>query len=185
VPITQTFAAERVELGLHTDRAVDAAEQAEAAVAPGLVSCIVTGIAFRSAAPPGRLFVSAAAAAPATHYGHPSTCRVVTPAPALVQVPVLYYPNMLRVTCDGQAVPYRNVGRFVALEVPAGEHAIAVEFAGLRWANLLSLATAASLGVAAVLLLTRRLGALLGRNRRRAPEPCPAEPVVLPLQRAA
>jgi SAM-dependent methyltransferase len=56
------------------------------------------------------------------------------------------------VRLNGRAVDYGNLGRFVALELPAGEHRIRLHFRGVVWANVLSAAT--WLGVLAAILLS-------------------------------
>lgn len=57
---------------------------------------------------------------------------------SIVQLPVLYYPKLLRVRLDGKAVDYANVGSLVALRVAPGRHRVEVQFAGLAWANIVS-----------------------------------------------
>ena len=68
--------------------------------------------------------------------------RVVTTLkadrPTRVQLPVLYYPRLLEVRDNGNPIAYGNVGRFVALELSPGPHRIDVRFAGVGWANLLT-----------------------------------------------
>lgn len=123
-----------------------------------------------SEAPPGRAFVSAGEAMADTRRGARTVYAAELPERSLVQLPVLYYPRLLRVRVDGQDVPYGNVGRFVAVDLPAGRRDVAVEFVGVRWANGLS--AAAWVGVLA------GLAVLALRRARRAvrPRPLPRRP---------
>jgi hypothetical protein len=61
-----------------------------------------------------------------------------TPGPRYVQLPSLYYPKVLDVHADGKRVFYGNHGRFLALNLPAGDHVVTVRFVGLRPFNVLS-----------------------------------------------
>jgi hypothetical protein len=184
VPITESYAGDRVSMQLSTDRALDPTELTEVPVAPGAVACYVTHLIFESGGgPPPRRFVSAASLVPGTSYGRANTCNVATAEPALVQVPVLYYPKVLRVTCNGQDVPYGNLGRFVALELPPGEYHLRLTFRGIPWANLLSLVIAGALAAALALVSVRQAVRFAARNIRRTAD-APEGPV-LPLKRAA
>jgi hypothetical protein len=61
----------------------------------------------------------------------------------LVQLPVLYYPQMLEVRVDGQKVNYVPTGNWyetlVGLKLSPGQHKITAKFVGLEWANWISL----------------------------------------------
>lgn len=65
--------------------------------------------------------------------------------PTTVQLPFLYFPDLLTVTVDGRAVPYAALPcqnfALVSLKLPKGLHKIRVQFVGLRWANWLSALT--------------------------------------------
>ena len=89
-------------------------------------------------------------------YGPTCTSTLQLDRPSLVEFPVLYYPGLLRVTDNGQTIPYGNVARYVAAELPAGEHQVAITFTGVWWANWGSIA-----GIALVL-------AWIALPRRRA-----------------
>lgn len=78
----------------------------------------------------------------------------------LIQLPYLFYPNMVEVKLDGTRVPYfavpkkkldltRSVSKetvldtnplLVGMELPAGRHIVELNFTGLQWANKVSLA---------------------------------------------
>jgi hypothetical protein len=68
-----------------------------------------------------------------------------------VQLPMLFYPDLLEVTLDGREVPYAGTRRdrvlLTSVRVPSGTHDVSVRFRGLRWADSISviawLATAA------------------------------------------
>src|SRR5262249_39633539 len=98
-------------------------------------------------------------------WGHPSVLRLHLAERSLVQLPVMYYPGLLRVHHNGRRVPVRHLGRFVALDLPPGDHDIRVRFVGVRWANGVSLAgwvavALAALGIAAFRLTARKPGQL-------------------------
>ena len=69
----------------------------------------------------------------------------------ILQLPALYYPDLLNVQLDQKQVPYLAIPykryALVALEVPQGLHKISVEFRGLVWANWISLMTWLAIGV--------------------------------------
>jgi hypothetical protein len=101
-----------------------------------------------------------------TVFGHPTVCRVAVAQRSLAQLPVLYYPHVLHVCIDGQEALYRSVGRYVAVELPIGEHTIAVRFIGIRWANKLTQGVAAGLLLAGAWWILRRCWQ--ARFRRRS-----------------
>jgi hypothetical protein len=115
-----------------------------------------------SAADRGPDFIPAERAGRDTRKGARTAYAADLPRPSLVQLPVLYYPGLLRVRVDGRESGYENVGRFVAVDLPAGRHAVDVEFVGVRWANWLSAAawagTMAGLGWIVVRRMRRHLG---------------------------
>ena len=75
---------------------------------------------------------------PKVLYGRDTRANVNLDRRALVEVPVLDYPHVLRVTDNGSRIPYGNIGRFVALDLPAGRHQIKIRFAGITWADAAS-----------------------------------------------
>jgi hypothetical protein len=95
---------------------------------------------------------------PRMHYGRRTWCDVSARGPTLVVVPVLYYPRLLAVHVNGRPVPYGNLGRFVALELPPGEYRVEVWFTGVRWANAAGMVGLGILLLAA-LIVARHNGA--------------------------
>lgn len=92
-------------------------------------------------------------------------CSVKVDQPTRVVLPVLYYPRLLEVRADGEPVPYGNVGRYVAVEVPAGRHRVDVRFVGIGWANIAGLIGVGGVGLGlAAGLLERRLPRLKRRK---------------------
>lgn len=75
--------------------------------------------------------------------GDVTLCKVKLDRAATVQLPVLYYPRVLEFAVDGKTAEYfpTIAGNLVLIgaELPAGEHELAIRFAGLAWANYLSL----------------------------------------------
>lgn len=74
----------------------------------------------------------------ATSLGRVSVCRYYASAFCLMQLPIHYYPGLLRVRDNGRAVAYGSLDGWLALQVPPGDHAIEVRFVGCAWANYLS-----------------------------------------------
>ncbi|WFN36783.1 hypothetical protein L1994_11705 [Methanomicrobium antiquum] len=57
----------------------------------------------------------------------------------IVQLPVLYYPDMIEIKINGKSVTCMNIGNKVGVMVPPGKNEITYEFTGLKWTNYLSL----------------------------------------------
>ncbi len=79
------------------------------------------------------------------HQRGPTTvCPVNLSYASTVQLPVLYYPNVLEVEVDGKEArcfpTLDGVFLLIGVDLPAGFHEITVRFSGLAWANYLSLA---------------------------------------------
>jgi hypothetical protein len=127
----------------------------------------VDRIHFIEPQPPDRHLVPAGAIARNVKYGRRSTAIVETAAPALVQLPVLYYPHGLVRAWEGtRELKPHNVGRLLAVPLDAGRHRLRITFAGIGWANWLSaLAWAGVAGVALASLRRRR------RRKRREASP--------------
>lgn len=58
---------------------------------------------------------------------------------SMVELPILYYPEMIDVKVNGQSVQYYNLGANVGITLPPGKNNITYQFVGLPWANYLSL----------------------------------------------
>jgi hypothetical protein len=94
--------------------------------------------------------------APLMRYGRRTWCDVALPRRTLMVVPVLYYPGLQRVHVNGERASYRNVGRFLALELPPGQHRVEVWFTGVAWANAAAVVGLAVLMLAVIWLAARR-----------------------------
>ncbi|QOV88805.1 6-pyruvoyl-tetrahydropterin synthase-related protein [Humisphaera borealis] len=90
--------------------------------------------------------------------------RAEVTSPTRIVLPVLWYPNMLRVTVNGRPSPYGASGTHVTVDLPPGRHRVAVRFDGLDWANNASTAGAAL----TLAILGWKIGTPL-RGRRRRP----------------
>jgi hypothetical protein len=88
-------------------------------------------------------------------WGRWTVLRLHVAEPTLVQLPILYYPNMVRVEDNGQHVAAEHLGRRVALELQPGDHEIRVRVAGVSWANGASLAAWIAVALAGVWLCGR------------------------------
>ena len=90
-----------------------------------------------------------------------------------MQLPVLFYPDLLDVRIDGQAARYLALPDrpyvLVGVELPPGRHDVTVRFRGLWWANWISgVAWLVAIGLVAASLV--RVPRLRGRvlEARRA-----------------
>ncbi len=97
-----------------------------------------------------------------------TTCTIsVPPEVGLAQLPVLFYPSLLDVRVNGQAVAYVPLAHqtyaLVGVRLPPGSHDISVRFRGLAWANWVS-AAAWLVAAAAIALSFVRIPSLRGRN---------------------
>jgi hypothetical protein len=70
--------------------------------------------------------------------GENQTIKVTLYHPAIVELPVLYYPRLLEVSDNGRRIAYGNSGQYLALRLKPGTHRIAIRFVGVRWANAIS-----------------------------------------------
>jgi hypothetical protein len=178
VPITTYFPTAEARITLRTDCYLDPVKMVPVPPGPGALGLQVSRIRLEAGSPypeekPLLRVEQPRAAAPD---GHPPVHVVDTKIPCLAQLPVLFYPGMLQVTDNGRALPYKNLGAYLALELGPGRHVISVRFVGVRWANWLSLLTALGLVAAVPVLAWRAL---------RASRPVPSAPSKLLLPRAA
>ncbi|UAJ73428.1 hypothetical protein IQE94_03700 [Synechocystis sp. PCC 7339] len=86
-----------------------------------------------------------------------TNCEVEIPTEAgLVQLPILYYPDMQQVVVDNQSTAgfftnYRDFN-LLSLNLSPGKHRIQVKFTGLTWANLISFIAWLTLIITAITL---------------------------------
>jgi hypothetical protein len=97
-----------------------------------------------------------------------TVCHILAPKNIkLIELPVIFYPDMLRVTLNKNLVPISNVlyenTLLAAITPEAGENNITIEFTGLMWANTLSYA---AWGLWLVFLIYIMLNVGLYKNRR-------------------
>jgi len=80
------------------------------------------------------------------------TCQISLPQATIIQLPLLYYPNMLTIKVDGQSVHYQPIAAtqkienftqinplLASISLSQGTHTITAQFTGLKWANWISL----------------------------------------------
>jgi len=72
------------------------------------------------------------------------TCELIVPPNIkLIELPMLFYPDMLKVTINGKPAAYGNIlyseRVITTVSPPAGPAKIEVQFQGLLWANVLSI----------------------------------------------
>ncbi len=79
-------------------------------------------------------------------------CDFVVTKDQILQLPVLFYPDMLDIKVDGQSVSYEPIAwrkavsdaRFInpmlaSIKLSPGHHAVTAQFTGVRWANYFSI----------------------------------------------
>jgi hypothetical protein len=140
-PIEGAFDEPWVRITLNTDRCLDPETRAIVPPVKKGICLVLHTLKWEKRSPSNKPLVLSGAQVrascpetqPKTYYFHLANA-------GLVQLPVLFYPHMQRVRVDGKDVPYGNLGRNVAMALPAGGHAVTVRFIGLRWANWVSVA---------------------------------------------
>lgn len=94
-----------------------------------------------------------------------SICQISQTKEQMIALPILYYPDLLKVTVNGKEVPYfpstypQKTGfcfATAAITLPPGSYQIKSQFTGLRWANCLSIATLGFLFFTALALVFSR-----------------------------
>lgn len=94
----------------------------------------------------------------------------VPPGSGPVQLPELYYEDLVAVQADGHDAPYYATARddvvLVTTDLSPGRHEVAMTFRGLAWANWLS--AASWLAVAGFALWSAGRGGWRGTRRKRA-----------------
>lgn len=98
-------------------------------------------------------------------------CQIKLSRNELVQLPLLYYPNMLDIKVDGQSVDYQAIvfdkkitdsrvinPMLTGVELQRGTHVITAQFSGLKWANWISL-------IAWIVMLCALIGTLAKKRR--------------------
>jgi hypothetical protein len=128
------------------------------------VRMLLSSARYEGAAPAERRLIVAEDVANDVRRGRNTRYRFTCAEPVLLQLPVLYYPGMLRVRDDGNEIPFANLGRYVAVELPPGNHSISVRFDGVGWANATSGIAWAVVGCSVVVTLGR---AWIMRRRTR------------------
>lgn len=117
---------------------------------------------FRLRPADGVEFISANKAAPRVTIGRITRYRGIAERPALLQLPLLFYPGVLDVRDRGRVVTdYGHVDGLLAIPLAPGPHRISVRFVGSRWANRASTVAWIGVAVAAAFGLVRA-------NRRTA-----------------
>lgn len=133
----------------------------------------LTSVRYEGAPPAAVRLVTAAEVRPRVAFGRATKLRFESAEPVLLQLPVLYYPGLMRVEDRGEPIPYRNVGRYVAVELSPGRHRLDVRYVGVRWANWIGLLGWSVVGttvVAAAAAASRRRASVRG-GARRPPRP--------------
>lgn len=86
-------------------------------------------------------------------------CEFNATSKTLAQLPILYYPNLMRVSVDGEQRPVEPVeqGPIVAsmVEIPAGKSTVTAEFVGSSLGNRFSLVTSLVMIVAILLFWSK------------------------------
>jgi hypothetical protein len=75
---------------------------------------------------------------PLTCFGRVTTCCYHATQPSLAQLPIHYYPGLLRVRDNGRTVFHGSLDGWLSLPLSAGDHTIEIRFVGCAWSNYLS-----------------------------------------------
>jgi hypothetical protein len=154
VPLRESFDTDHVQLEMQTDRYLDPEYLVPGPPAPEKLAFQLTSLTLQPAAVRAdrSLLLSTKEVLNTTRYGVSTISTIKTTQSGFVQLPVLFYPNILRVRDNGQDIPYSTIERYVAVSLPPGEHIIDIQFIGVTWANIVSGVVA--LAVLAVLMVT-------------------------------
>jgi hypothetical protein len=140
LPITTTFTRERAYMSMQTDRYLHPVQKVPVAPEPGMLALEINEIRLRGSperAKDGPL-LPVAEVRKTMSPGRPATYIIHTSQATLVQLPVLFYPDMLEIRDNGNLIAYDNIGRSTAIHLPPGDHTITADFVGVQWANILS-----------------------------------------------
>ncbi len=94
-------------------------------------------------------------------------CQIPVPATThMIELPILYFPNLLTITRNGMPVRYWSVLYRKQLiagipALPGKVNTIRYQFTGLRWANLLSRAAWGLFGVIGIFVILRRFSRVI------------------------
>ncbi|MFL5801274.1 MAG: 6-pyruvoyl-tetrahydropterin synthase-related protein [Roseiflexaceae bacterium] len=157
LPITTIFTSERVQIQMQTDRYLHPVRRVPALPEPGVLMLEIGEIRWKSSVSDSidEPLLSMAEVKKTLPAGSPTTYMIHNREARLVQLPVFFYPNMLRVRDNGRIIPYGNLGHVVALRLPPGDHVITAHFVGVEWANVLSLLAWVSILLAIILITIR------------------------------
>jgi hypothetical protein len=131
---------ETCTIAVRTARCLDATVSTVAASQEGLAVRIEKVALLPAETGANRtLYLPSAEARRRTHFGRETSFHLKNDVPAVVQLPVLFYPGLLRVRDNGEPIPFGILDEEVAIRLPPGEHTVTVRFQGIRWANILGL----------------------------------------------
>jgi hypothetical protein len=140
LPITTTFTSERVQIVMQTDKYLHPILRVPALPQRGMLALEIGGIRWKSALSNlDEPLLPAAEVKKMLRAGSATTYVIPNREARLVQLPVFFYPNMLQIRDNDRLISYGNLGHFVALRLPPGDHVITAHFVGVGWANILSL----------------------------------------------
>jgi hypothetical protein len=141
LPITTTFMSDRAHIVIQTDRYLDPVRRVPALPEPGMLALEINALRLRGS--PARAndvpLLSVIETSKTISIESPTTYVIQNRETRLVQLPVLFYPNMVQIRDNGRIINYGNLGRSVVLLLPSGDHVITAHFVGVGWANILSL----------------------------------------------
>ena len=79
----------------------------------------------------------------------------------MLELPILYYPQLLKITLNGKKIPYRGImrGEFLLVGITPELNKInriEIQFVGLQWANVISIIFWLAWGVLLIMLLSKK-----------------------------
>lgn len=90
-------------------------------------------------------------------------CDIDVPAATeFLELPIIYYPDMIHITLNGKKIPYKSMIYYnylvpVIKPIPGKLNHIEIQFRGLAWANMVSVLTWCIWGLSALFLITKAL----------------------------
>jgi hypothetical protein len=141
LPITTEFPGDRVRIALQTDRYLDPDQRVAAAAKPGMLAFDIGELRIHSSTQRSgsSVLLDAEGLKKKRLIDRPDSYDLDTSQASVAQLPVFFYPNMMQVYDGDQPIRYGNLGRFVAIQLQPGRHLVTARFAGVGWANAISL----------------------------------------------
>jgi hypothetical protein len=140
-PIHTSFTKDRVQIAIQTNRYLDPIRRVEVSPSPDMLALDIGEIRIESSTwrSNSQPLIAAEGLKGKRLPDQPEIYVINIVQPSLVQLPVFFYPSVIRINDNDRTINYGNLGRLVVIQLPPGEHIVTVHFEGIVWANMLSL----------------------------------------------